>query len=42
MAARHMLEIRTNENLKLKNLAEKYGYCYIDVNDRIKDVDGRL
>lgn len=47
MVAEHMLKVRTNENLnqvnlELKNLAEKYGYCYIDVNDGIKDADGRL
>lgn len=47
MVAEHMLKIRTNENLnqvnlELKKLAEKYGYCYIDVNDGIKDADGRL
>ena len=45
--AAHMLKIRTNENLnqvnlELKSLAEKYGYRYIDVNDGIKDADGRL
>ena len=47
MVAEHMLKVRTNENLnqvnlELKKLAEKYGYCYIDVNDGIKDADGRL
>lgn len=47
MVAEHMLKVRTNENLnqvnlELKKLAEKYGYCYIDVNDGIKDAEGRL
>lgn len=47
MVAEHMLKVRTNENLnqvnlELKSLAEKYEYCYIDVNDGIKDTDGRL
>lgn len=42
-----MLKVRTNENLnqvnmELKNLAERFGYCYIDVNDGIKDGEGRL
>lgn len=47
MIAEHMLKIRTNDNLnqvnqEIEKLAEKYGYHYIDVNDGIKDIDGRL
>lgn len=47
MIAEHMLKVRTNDNLnqvnqELEKLADKYGYHYINVNDGIKDINGRL
>ena len=43
--AAFMLKTRTNEtvtevNAKVKELAEKHGFTYIDVNDGIRDKDG--
>lgn len=47
LAAKSMLEVRTNENLNLVNhelerLAEKYGYCYVNANKGLADQDGKL
>ncbi len=45
--AQGMLKVRTNENVRLVNgkvaeLAARYGYEYIDVNDGLTDADGNL
>lgn len=42
---RGMLKDRTKENIaecnrRVKNLAEKYGYCYIDANKGLADESG--
>ena len=44
---RECLKIRTNEkinsaNLEVKKLAEKHNQRYIDINDKLKDEQGRL
>ncbi len=45
--AQGMLKVRTNENVRLVNgkaaeLAARYGYEYIDVNDGLTDAEGNL
>ncbi|MBO4886933.1 MAG: lysophospholipase [Firmicutes bacterium] len=45
--AKNMFKTRTNEalndtNSKLRKLAKKYGYSFIDVNDGLKDENGQL
>lgn len=45
--AKSMLEVRTNENIalvnqKLEELAEKYGYYFLNANKGLTDEDGKL